>query len=233
MAKMNFEYQLISTIHSNRFDEKVLNNAIDRIKNESSSIMELRCILIKADNRWGLAKSCAIEHIAQYPHKAASIVAVANQIDGWSLPRYEIRQDSENERILFRSKVIFEKPGIESHWSSARRRKLSKQRSMVNALSLFSGVECPNWINDFEKEKELPRLSVDSINELSEYCTRFGVREPVYTISFDYPWFTVSCRAANLFSASSPNRSKKIAKRQAASMIIKLLHARKNLKGVP
>jgi len=109
--------------------------------------------------------------------------------------------------------------------SSARSVKLLKQKLMVKALCMASGLKEP----EMQSPRSDSRLRGDERNpsgELIRYCSRVGILEPRYEeIDFDGKYIC-RCEVMGISVRSEPLESRSKAKREASKKAILMIKER-------
>jgi len=237
LSDKEFERVVKVAVRGEGFNPFVAEVFLRRLREGAATLVDMQFILFKSTPEWAPVRKAIIEHLAEHPHKAISIAAIASQTDGWGEPSYKVQRGGSDHAIVHTVQVWFKKPGIESPKVQAPSSRVAKQRAVVEALAKFAGEALPPWPEAAEQAKEkraLPsRQSDNPVGELSEYCQGIGAELPTYESiraggSDHEPTFTVTCEALDFSVKSPPKASKKLAKRQAAAMVIKLIHAKAN-----
>ena len=239
LSDREFERVVKVAVRAGDLNKMVADAFLHRLKNGSASLIDMYVILLKSTDAWQPVRGAILRHLIENPHHATSVAAIASQTGGWSEPKFKIYRGGEGHAIVHTVQVDFKKPGIQSRPVRASSSKAAKQRAVVDALASFVGVTLPEWPASAAKSEKPPAdvmpsaTSDNPVGALGEYCQGLGESLPVYEHhragGQDHePTFIVSCKALDFSVESPPRATKKLAKKQAASMIIKLIHAKAN-----
>lgn len=124
----------IAAASAGSFNPFVADAFIKKMKIGKASIASMRAILVSGSESWKPVKLEVIRHLKEFPHRAASIVAMARQVDGWSGPAFKEERGGESGRIKHSVTVRVEKPGMESDKISASTLRVARQLAIVNLL---------------------------------------------------------------------------------------------------
>ena len=237
LSDKDFERVIKVAVRAKGFNPFVSEVFLNRLKEGTATLIDIHFILFNSTPGWRPIRKIIIKHLADNPHKAISVAAIAAQTNGWSEAKYHVQRGGEDHRIMHTVQVYFKKPGLQSSKVKTSSSKVAKQRAVVEVLAKFVDEEIPDWLAaEVAPEADVSIPSRDSDNHvgsLGEYCQAIGEEPPQYDTRRaggpDHePNFIVSCKVLDLSVESPALPSKKLAKRQAAMMVIKLLRAKAN-----
>lgn len=142
LSVKDFERVIKVAVRSKIFNPFVAEVFLRRLNDGNATISNMHFILLHSTKEWGSVRNRIIEHLANEPHKAISIVAIAAQKSGWSEPSYSVqRGGGEGPSMVHTVQVFFKKPGIESGKVKAPSSKMGKRLAVVEALAKFVGED--------------------------------------------------------------------------------------------
>lgn len=200
-----------------------------RLQEDRAAILELFLVLVGSGNapQWQGLRQAVVDHLARYPHKAASVASVGINLAKWSEVKYQSRREGADHAPVFRvkAKVHAGWGEPESEWVLAGSMKVGKQRALVDMLARIAGVTPPGWDTPQPKAavKIFTAASTDPVACLQEWCQYHKASMPTYTYQREggpdhAPLFTCICEVHGNHLTSKAGPSKKDVKKEAALM---------------
>ncbi|AKB38072.1 3'-to-5' exoribonuclease RNase R [Methanosarcina siciliae C2J] len=184
--------------------------------------------------RWTELKKALLEEMATASHKAVSIFDIAQHIQGWQMPVYDVTETARSKLPVFtaRSTILIENKEYRSAAYEDTTKKGAIQRASVDLLANILGLPAPDLkitIASLQASKEEVTIntSKDPIFALQEYCQAKKFPLPAYSYETkgptNKPTFTCTCTFGSLTSTEQAGKKQRAKRLAARSMIYMLV----------
>ncbi|MHC1757093.1 MAG: RNB domain-containing ribonuclease [Methanosarcina sp.] len=193
-------------------------------------------VLLQAPDseRWTGLKRALLEEMATAPHHAVSIFDIAQHIQGWQMPVYEVTETTRGNLPVFTALSAI-KVGDREYQSAAYEdvtKKGAMQRASVDLLATILGLPVPDLkitIADLpaSREEMMINTSKDPIFALQEYCQAKKLPLPAYSFKTEGPTckpiFTCTCTFDSSTSTGQAGKKQRAKRLAARAMIYTLV----------
>ena len=193
-------------------------------------------VLLQAPDgeRWTGLKRALLEEMATAPHHAVSIFDIAQHIQGWQMPVYEVAKTTRGNLPVFTALSAI-RVGDREYQSAAcedMTKKGAMQRASVDLLATVLGLPVPDLkitIADppASKEEVTINTSKDPIFALQEYCQAKKLPLPAYSFEMEgltnKPIFTCTCTFGSSTSTGQAGKKQRAKRLAARAMIYTLV----------
>ena len=194
-------------------------------------------VLLQAPDgeRWNKLKRTVLEELATTPHHAVSIFDIAQHIEGWQMPVYEVTGTSRGNLQVFTalSAISIGDREYQSAVYEDLTKKGAMQRASLGLLATILDLPAPDLKITIasppptSKEEMTINTSKDPIFALQEYCQAKKLPLPSYSFETEGPTnkpaFTCTCTFGSSTSTGQAGKKQRAKRLAARAMIYTLV----------